>query len=99
LQDWYRDGIPVWWDESQRVDFDAEPRISKSRAAIERAQERASSAKNSKSIPGRYYVAKPVLIDGDEMPTREEWLEEQQELYANRPVVTKFGRAPEQTDG
>jgi hypothetical protein len=42
LQDWYRDGIPIWWDESERVAFNAKARISKSRAAIERAQEAAN---------------------------------------------------------
>lgn len=76
ISDWYRDGIPVWWDESDRVTFDAVGRISKSKAAIERAQE-ASQGKNKKSVPGRYFIAEPRLMEGDEMPTREEWLEEQ----------------------
>jgi hypothetical protein len=83
-EDWYRDGIPIWWDESDRVGFEAKPRISKSRAAIERAQENASSG-NKKAVPGRYYIAEPVLIDGDEMPTREEWLEEQKSKIADTP--------------
>jgi hypothetical protein len=77
LQDWYRDGIPVWWDESDRVTFDAVPRISKSRAAIDRAQDAASSG-NKKAVPGRYYIAEPKTMDGGPLPTREEWLEEQQ---------------------
>jgi hypothetical protein len=80
--DWYRDGIPVWWDESERVAFEAKPRISKSRAAIERAQELASSG-NKKPIHGRYYIAEPVLIDGDEMPTRADWLEELKNRESN----------------
>lgn len=75
LQDWYRDGIPVWWDESERVTFDAKARISKSRAAIERAQENESKKKN-KSF-GQYFIAEPRVMDGGELPTREEWLEEQ----------------------
>lgn len=66
----------MWWDESDRVTFDAKARVSKSRAAIERAQE-AQSKKKSKSH-GLYFVAEPRLMDGDEMPTREEWLEEQE---------------------
>jgi hypothetical protein len=49
LQDWYRDGVPLWWDESDRVTFDAKARFSKSRASIERAQE-ADSKKKSKSF-------------------------------------------------
>ena len=76
LEDWYRDGIPLWWDESDRVTFDAKARISKSRAAIERAQE-ADSKKKSKSH-GRYFIAEPRVMDGGEMPTRDEWLEEQE---------------------
>jgi len=92
LQDWYRDGIPIWWDESERVTFDAKPRISKSRAAVERAQD-ASNKNNKKSVPGRYFVAEPKVIDGGELPTRKEWMEEQ-EKKADSPVVTKFGSAP-----
>ncbi len=76
LEDWYRDGIPLWWDESDRVTFDAKARFSKSRASIERAQE-ADSKKKSKSY-GKYYVAEPKVMDGGEMPTREEWMLEQE---------------------
>lgn len=75
LEDWYRDGVPVWWDESERVTFDAKARVSKSRAAIERAQE--ADSKKKKTAHGRYFVAEPRVIDGGEMPTRQEWLEEQ----------------------
>lgn len=75
LKDWYRDGIPIWWDESDRVTFDAKARISKSRAAVERAQE-ADGKKKSKSY-GRYFVTEPRVMDGGEMPTRDEWLQEQ----------------------
>jgi hypothetical protein len=76
LEDWYRDGIPIWWDESDRVTFDAKARVSKSRAAIERAQE-ADSKKKSKSH-GRYFTAEPRVMDGGELPTRDEWLAEQE---------------------
>lgn len=76
LEDWYRDGIPIWWDESDRVTFDAKGRISKSRAAIERASE--AESKKKKSVPGRYFVAEPRVMDGGELPTRQEWLEEQE---------------------
>ena len=76
VQDWYRDGIPVWWDESDRVTFDAKARFSKSRAAIDRAQE-ADGKKKSKAY-GKYYVTEPRVIDGGEMPTRDEWIEEQE---------------------
>jgi hypothetical protein len=76
LEDWYRDGIPVWWDESDRVTFDAKARTSKSRAAIERAQE-ADSKKKSKSH-GKYYIAEPRVMDDGELPTRKEWAQEQE---------------------
>ena len=75
LKDWYRDGVPLWWDESDRVTFDAKARFSKSRAAIERAQE-ADGKKKSKAY-GKYYIVEPRVMDGGEMPTRHEWLEEQ----------------------
>jgi len=58
------------------VTFDAKARTSKSRAAIERAQE-SDSKKKSKSY-GKYYVTEQRVIDGGDMPTREEWLKEQQ---------------------
>lgn len=76
MQEWYRDGIPVWWDESDRVAFDAKARYSKSRAAIERAQE--ADGKKKKRSYGKYFVAEPRVIDGGEMPTRDEWLDEQE---------------------
>lgn len=75
-EDWYRDGIPIWVDESDRVAFDAKARFSKSRAAIERAQE--ADGKKKKSSYGKYYIAEPRVIDGGDMPTRSEWVEEQQ---------------------
>jgi hypothetical protein len=89
MQDWYRDGIPVWWDESDRVNFEAVARVSKSRAAIERAQEKASKAKTA--VHGRYFVAEPVVLGGGDFPTRDEWLEEQSKKKNNKPVSTKFG--------
>ena len=75
LEDWYRDGIPIWWDESDRVTFDAKGRTSKSRASIERAQE--SDSKKKSNAKGRYYVAEPRVMDGGDFPTRDEWLEEE----------------------
>lgn len=90
LQDWYRDGIPIWWDESERVAFDAKARISKSRAAIERAQE-SSTKNNKKAVHGRYFVAEPKVIDGGEWPTKDEWLQEQANKSNNSRPVSKFG--------
>ncbi len=66
----------MWWDESDRVTFDAKARTSKSRAAIERAQE-ADGKKKSKSH-GKYYIAEPRVMDDGDLPTRKEWSEEQE---------------------
>lgn len=96
LQDWYRDGIPVWWDESDRVSFDAKGRISKSRAAIERAQE-SSTKGNKKAVPGRYFIAEPKVIDGGDFPTRSEWLEEQSKKSGATRAVSKFGSSDGRT--
>lgn len=81
--------MPIWWDESDRVTFNASPRISKSRAAIERAQESASKKKTT--VHGRYFIAEPVVTDGGAMPTRDEWLEEQARKKGNIKPVSKFG--------
>ena len=51
--------------------------MSKSRSAVERAQE-ADGKKKTKSY-GRYFVAEPRVMDGGPMPTRDEWLEEQEQ--------------------
>jgi hypothetical protein len=90
LQDWYRDGIPVWWDESERVAFDAKARVSKSRAAVERAQETASKG-GKKPVPGRYFIAEPKVIDGGDWPTRAEWFEEQERKSGINTSISKFG--------
>lgn len=71
--------------------FDAKARISKSRAAIERAQE-ADGKKKSKSY-GRYFIAEPRIMDGGDMPTREEWLKEQE---AKKGVVKERQSAPKE---
>jgi len=75
IQDWYRDGIPIWVDESERVTFDAKPKVSKSRAALDRAQE--AQSKKKRNTPGLYFIPVPKVMDGGPMPTREEWLDEQ----------------------
>ena len=51
--------------------------MSKSRASIERAQE--AESKKKRRVHGRYYVAEPRVMDGGEMPTMSEWIEEQAE--------------------
>jgi hypothetical protein len=69
--------VPIYWDQSDRVAFDVKTGISKSRAAIERKQELVG--KKSKPTPGMYFYAVPRTIDGDPLPTMEEWLRERAE--------------------
>lgn len=88
LNDWYRDGIPLWWDESENVAFEAEARISRSRAAIERAQEKANKSKST--VHGRYFVAKPRAIGGTELPTRDQWIEEQERKKGIKKTSSGF---------
>jgi hypothetical protein len=88
-QDWFRDGIPLWWDESDRVTFDVKARVSKSRAAIERAQEKESKKKSKNH--GLYFVAEPRVMDGGELPDREEWFQEQAAKKGN----TRVDRRPD----
>jgi hypothetical protein len=96
IEDWYRDGIPIWWDESDRVAFTAKGRISKSRAAIERAQE-ASTKGNKKAVPGRYFIAEPQVTDGGTLPTRDEWIQEQSQKTGLSQTSSKFGSSGERT--
>lgn len=89
LDEWYRDGVPLWWDESERVTFDVKARVSKSRAAVERAQEKDS--KKKKSSPGKYFVAEPRTMDGGPMPTRSEWVEEENKKQGRGNVDVRPG--------
>jgi hypothetical protein len=72
-----REGVPMWWDESDDVAFDVERRISRSRAASDRA-EKAESGKDKTPPPGRYYVPVPRSVGGKPMPTFADWIEQQE---------------------
>lgn len=74
-QDFIREGIPVWWDESDDVNFEVEKRISRSRAATQRAEE-SENGKDKKSPPGRYYIPIPKARGGQSLPTFADWVEE-----------------------
>jgi hypothetical protein len=76
-EDFIRDGVPLWWDESDSVFFEVERRISKSKAALQRAEEQ-ENGKDKKSPPGRYYIPVPKTRDGSEMPSFQDWAEEQE---------------------
>ena len=70
--------VPIYWDESDRVTFDAKTGVSKSQAAIDRKQDqdRKAAEKSPTSLYGKYYYAVPRVIDGGALPTLEEWLAE-----------------------
>lgn len=84
-QDFTRDGMPVWWDESVDVNFEVKRKVSRSRAAVERAQ--AADSKRKAKGEGVYYVPVPKGLGGKPMPTFEEWAEEQSRL-AGKPKFT-----------
>lgn len=75
-EDFIRDGVPIWWDESDDVFFEVEKRISRSRAATQRA-EKTENGKDKESPPGRYFIPIPKTRGGGAMPTFKDWIEEQ----------------------
>jgi hypothetical protein len=75
-QDFIREGVPIWWDESDDVFFEAEKKISRSRAAVQRAEE-SETGKDKKAPPGRYYVPVPKTKGGKPLPSFLQWTEEQ----------------------
>lgn len=71
-------GHLVFVEQSERVTFDATKYIKKSVAKVERM----TNGKNYKATPGERWRTKPVVMDGGEMPTLTEWLEEQRKKGA-----------------
>jgi len=69
----------VWWDESDRVNFEVKKKVSRSRAATDRAEEQ-ESKRNKSRVHGRYYVPVPKTNDGGEMPTFHEWIARQSKM-------------------
>lgn len=74
--------IPIYWDRSDRVRFEVGSYVSKSRAVLDRAEERAREGKNKNY--GKVLYAIPHTIDDGPLPTLEEWLREQEEKRANQ---------------
>lgn len=81
-EDFTREGIPVWWDESQYVNFDVKRKTSRSAQAVERAKEQDSKSKSPSH--GRYYVPVPRAQGGKPLPTWREFLEEQARLEGRK---------------
>jgi len=84
-EDFTREGIPIWWDESDRVNFEVKAKVSRSRRALDAKQEQ-DSKKNVKAH-GRYYVPVPKSNDGRPLPTFQEWLEDQRRLEGKKGLV------------
>ena len=68
-------GVPIYWDRSDRVNFLTGSYTSKSKAALDRAEEKARESKNKNY--GKVFYPIPKTNDGGPLPTLEEWLAEQ----------------------
>lgn len=68
-------GVPIYWDRSDRVDFTHGVVFSKSRAALDRAEEKEAASK-TKSY-GKSFYPIPIVKDGGALPTLAEWLAEE----------------------
>ena len=68
-------GIPIYWDRSERVQFEVKSFTSKSKAALDRAEEKAAKGKNKNH--GKVFYAVPRTTDGGPLPTLEEFLEQE----------------------
>lgn len=82
-EDFSRNGVPVWWDESDRVSFEVKRKTSRSKAALDRAEQQDSKG-DKKPVPGRYYVPVPKSNDGGPLPTFEEWAKAQARLEGRK---------------
>lgn len=91
-------GVPIYWDRSDRVRFEVGTYTSKSKQALDRAEEKARKSKNSNH--GKVYYPIPKTTDGGPLPTLEEWLAERAEkaaMSAGKIVVGEgqFSNQPE----
>lgn len=75
--DFSRNGVPVWWDESDDVMFEAEKRVSRSRAATDKA-ERAENSGDKSAPPGRYYLPVPKTRGGAPFPTFKDYIAQEE---------------------
>lgn len=83
-EDMLQGNVPMYIDRSSRVSFITKSFVSKSKAALDRAEERASKA-TAKQY-GRVFYAVPVTNDGGPLPTLQEYLKEQAEMEAGDNV-------------
>lgn len=69
-------GVPMYWDRSDRVRFEVGSYVSRSKASLDRAEEKASKQKTTSY--GKIFYPIPVTMDGGPLPTLQEFLEEQE---------------------
>ena len=68
-------GVPIYLDRSDRVAFEVGSYISKSKAVLDRAEEKARKSKTP--TYGKVLYPIPRTIDGGPLPTMEEYLEQE----------------------
>lgn len=68
-------GVPLYIDRSDRVRFEVGSYTSRSKAALDREEERQAASK-SKNY-GKVLYPIPVTLDGGPLPTLDDFLEEQ----------------------
>lgn len=89
-------GVPMYWDRSDRVRFEVGSYVSRSKAALDRAEEKARKAKATSY--GKIFYPIPVAVDGGTLPTLQDFLDEQElkrQMSAGNIRVDggKFGNA------
>lgn len=84
-------GIPIYIDRSERVDFKVGVSFSKSRAAMERAEEAEQKKQGTTKSYGKSFYPIPVTKDGGPLPTLAEFLEEASKRAA---AESRIKRAP-----
>lgn len=68
-------GVPMYIDRSDRVRFDVGSYVSRSKAALDRAEEKAKNSKTKNY--GKVFYPIPMTTDGGPLPSLEEFIEEQ----------------------
>lgn len=82
-------GVPIYLDRSDRVRFEVESFVSKSKAALDRAEEKASNSKQK--TYGKIFYPVPKTVDGGPLPTLDDWLEEQRTKNAMKVGNIRLG--------
>lgn len=96
--DMMQGGVPLYWDRSERVRFTAEHYISKSRAALDAAEDKEKKKKTP--TYGKVFYPKPHTTDENPLlPTLEEFLEEQRKKKEMSEGKVRFSNDPHDNAG